>query len=155
MMIVEIRAPLISEADLLSALAMRSKAYWGYSAEFMEQCRAELSVQSCHIDSDQFQYFVAVLDNKIVGFYALERLSTAEFELEALFVEPEHIGTGIGRSLMNHAKKQIAALGGQVLKIQGDPNAEKFYLAAGGVPIGMRESASIAGRYLPLFEITL
>jgi hypothetical protein len=37
-----IREAVSSEAALLSALAMRSKAYWGYSSDFMEKCRAEL-----------------------------------------------------------------------------------------------------------------
>jgi hypothetical protein len=32
------------EAELLTSLAMRSKASWGYSAEFMEACRAELTI---------------------------------------------------------------------------------------------------------------
>lgn len=37
--------------------------------------------------------------------------------------------------------------------IQDDPNAEAFYLAAGGVRTGDRESDSIPGRFLPLFVI--
>ncbi len=32
-----------SEAAIISELAMRSKAHWGYSPEFVEACRAELS----------------------------------------------------------------------------------------------------------------
>ena len=39
--------------------------------------------------------------------------------------------------------------------IQGDPNAEGFYLRCGAVRIGERESASIPRRMLPLFEIRL
>ena len=38
---IKIRNAVVSEAKLLSDLAMRSKAYWGYSKEFMEKCRAE------------------------------------------------------------------------------------------------------------------
>ena len=144
-----------SEATLLSDLAMRSKAYWGYSNEFMEKCRDELSVQAFDIENRNFQYLVGELNNEIVGFYALERLSQLELELEALFVEPKEIGAGIGGALIRHAKKRAAGLGGQVLKIQGDPHAEKFYRAAGGVLTGTQESASIGGRYLPMFEINL
>ena len=153
--LLEIRNAYKSEAKLLSDLAIRSKAYWGYSKEFMEKCRDELSVQPINIESKNFQYFVGEWNNEIVGFYALEQLSKSEFELEALFVEPIHIGTGIGRALINHAKIQAAELGGQILKIQGDPNAEEFYQAAGGVRTGSKESASIGGRYLPKFEISL
>lgn len=46
-------------------------------------------------------------------------------------------------------------LGATKLIIQGDPNAERFYLAAGAVLTGTRESGSIPGRYLPTFAINL
>ena len=154
-MIPKIRNAVKSEAKLLSDLAMRSKAYWGYSNEFMEKCRNELMVQPFDIENKNFQYLVAELNNEIVGFYALGRNSKLEFELEALFVAPNHIGVGIGQALISHAKIRAAELGGQILKIQGDPNAAGFYRAAGGVFVGTKESASIGGRYLPMFEITL
>jgi GNAT superfamily N-acetyltransferase len=136
-------------------LAMRSKAYWGYSDTFMEKCRAELSVQASDIEDSDFQYSVGELKNKIVGFYAIKRLSPSEFELTALFVESDHIGAGVGRALIGHAKKRAVGLGGHVLTIQSDPNADEFYRAAGGVLTGTRESGSIRGRYLPVFKIML
>ncbi len=34
------------EAPRLSQLALRSKAYWGYDAEFLDRCRGELEVRS-------------------------------------------------------------------------------------------------------------
>ena len=144
-----------SESELLTELAMRSKACWGYSEEFMEACRAELSVSGTDIVSSRIHYFVAELENSIVGFYALERLSETEFELEALFVEPHQIGKGHGRRLIEHAKEQAREMGAQSMSIQGDPNAAHFYRAAGGVQIGHRESESIPGRYLPEFRIAL
>jgi len=144
-----------NEASELSGLAMRSKAYWGYSREFMDACREELSVPQGHLENDRFCYVVAEHHGVIVGYYALERLSAAEFELEALFVEPRHIGSGIGRALITHAKKRAETAGGHTLVIQGDPNAENFYRAAGGKLTGRRESASIPGRFLPIFEICL
>ncbi len=143
------------EATTLNALAMRSKAYWGYSNEFMEACREELSVLPGAIESDKFHYAVAERRGEIVGYYALERLSASAFELEALFVEPAHIGSGVGWALITHAKRYAAGAGGRVLVIQGDPNAASFYRAAGGALTGSRESASIPGRFLPMFEIRL
>jgi len=143
------------EAAKLSSLAIRSKAYWGYTREFMEACREELTVTSDEINSANFQYVVAEYGTKIVGFYAIEHLASSEYELEALFVEPDYIGAGIGRALMNHAKKTVKEMGGRTLLIQGDPNAEKFYRASGGELVGERESASIPGRSLPVFKIEL
>ena len=141
------------EAALLSALAFRSKAYWTYPEAFMEACRSELSYSSK--DLRRHLFYVAEAAGSVVGFYALIELSAQEMELEALFVEPEHIGHGYGRRLIEHAKATARVLGPSSLIIQGDPNAETFYLAAGGKRTGERESGSIAGRYLPVFTINL
>ncbi len=150
-----IRGALPNEAGLLSDLALRSKAYWGYPQDFLDACRSELAVDPADIGSDDYQYFVAVDRDAIVGFYALKRVSDDDYEMEALFVEPGHIGAGIGRSLIEHATGVLSQRGATRLIIQGDPNAASFYVAAGGRQIGVRESDSIPGRYLPLFEIAI
>ena len=62
---------------------------------------------------------------------------------------------GWGRLLIEHAKRTAVDLGAEQLLIQGDPNAGAFYLAAGGVLTGSSESASIPGRFLPIFAIEL
>ena len=150
-----IRTAKIYEAEEISELAMRSKAYWGYSESFMEACRKELTVTAQAMNSADVHYLVAEKNSELLGYYAGEKLSDHKFELAALFVEPTFIGQGIGRGLMDHAKKLVKKLGGKTLTIQGDPNAERFYRAAGGKPSGMRESASVSGRSLPLFTIDL
>ena len=134
---------------------MRSKAHWGYSDEFMSACREELTYSDAQIDSDNYEFYVCEAEGRIAGFYALELPGSTDAELEALFVEPESIGQGFGRMLMEHAKARAAALGIKQLIIQGDPNAESFYEAAGGVGDGQRESSSIPGRFLPVFRIDL
>ena len=141
------------EAEALTALALRSKAYWGYSQEFMAACRAELTYSQANICNNHF--FVAENGNSIVGFYGLVRLSTAEIELEAMFVEPAFIGQGLGRTLIEHAKKSAANLGAVNMIVQSDPHATSFYLAAGGTLTGQTTSGSISGRYLPTFTIQL
>lgn len=150
-----IREAMPGEAALLSELALRSKAYWGYSDEFLEQCRDELRYQPGQIEDDQFDFVVAEKSAAIAGFYALKRLSATEFELDALFVEPTHIGSGVGRHLIQHALTLVAAKSGTVLSIQGDPHAERFYEAAGATLVGTRESESKPGRFLPLFKIEI
>ena len=139
------------EADLLSALAKRSKAYWGYPDEFMAACQAELTYTPEQIDAPQYTFCMCTTG----GFHALLQLTADTVELEALFVEPQHIGSGFGRKLIEHAQDHARQLGASSLVIQGDPNAEKFYLAAGAVHSGSRESNSIAGRQLPVFTISL
>ena len=143
------------EADLLSELAMRSKAHWGYSRGFLDACRIELTVDRDRIGSDEYHCFVAIDETEILGFYTIENVSASVSELEALFVEPAHIGTGIGRFLVQHAIQTLSERKVARLIIQGDPHATDFYLAAGAREIGHRESASIPGRTLPLFEIDI
>lgn len=55
--------------------------------------------------------------------------------------------------MMNHAKKMVRQLDGKTRLIQGDPDAEKFYLAARVVQIGSSASGSVSSRSLPLFQI--
>lgn len=148
-----IRPATPDEATLLSGLAMRSKSHWGYSEEFLASCREELTVDPKQTLGGRYDCVVAEIDRTIVGFYALEALSTAIVELDALFVEPEYIGRGIGRALIQHAIRTTAARGAATLLIQGDPHATRFYEAAGGRETGKRESNSIPGRYLPVFEV--
>ncbi|MEL6221963.1 MAG: GNAT family N-acetyltransferase [Cyanobacteria bacterium J06627_8] len=148
-----IRCAKPDECGQLSKLALCSKAYWGYSDEFMAACRAELTYS---VDDIQRETFNVLTDrNTLVGFYGLIKESEIIYELEALFVKPNFIGRGYGRLLVEHAKRTVIALGGVELMIQSDPNAADFYTRVGGQRIGERESDSIAGRYLPLFSIKL
>ncbi len=148
-----IRPAIADEATLLSELARRSKGHWGYPEEFLEACREELTVDPEQTSGGRYDCVVAEIDGTIAGFYALEALSATVVELDALFVEPEHIGRGIGRKLMQDAIRTTAARGAGTLLIQGDPHAVRFYEAAGGRQTGIRESDSIPGRYLPVFEV--
>ena len=150
-----IRAAKGTDADVLSALALRSKAFWGYSPEFMAACRGELSYDSHQIAAKEFYFAVCQVSEHLVGFYAIEHLADDQFELCGLFVEPQYIGRGYGRLLVENAKHKASELGAACLIVQGDPNAEDFYAAAGGVRTGERESGSVPGRFLPLFRIDL
>lgn len=150
-----IRPARVDEACLLSELALRSKGHWGYSPEFLQACLAELSYGEEQLLSERMRFFVLEGARRIVGFYALVRHSRMEYELEALFVEPAFIGKGFGRLLVEHAKSVASTMGGTKLIIQGDPNAERFYIAMGGVLTGSKESGSIPGRFLPTFSVDL
>lgn len=152
---VTLRTAIDREAEMLSGLALRSKAYWGYTNEFIESCKDELSYEPEQIDDDQYRFVVAQVNSDIAGFYALEQLSADDYELAALFVEPRFIGKGVGRTLMQHAIRSVAEKNGTSVLIQGDPNVEKFYRAAGAEKIGERESGSVPGRFLPLFKIRI
>lgn len=143
------------EAGFLSQLALRSKAHWGYSQDFLDSCRSELVVDPARVGSEDYQCFVAVDEDVVLGLYTAKKVSEGVFELEALFVDPEYIGTGVGRSLIQRVITSLSGQRAARLIIQGDPNATDFYVAAGARQIGSRESGSVPGRYLPLFEIEI
>lgn len=149
----QIRRARPQEAAALSELALRSKAVWGYSQSFMAACRDELSLDAQFIENHPV--FVIETDRGIAGFYALEHISSTQVELGFLFVAPAYIGRGLGKSLLTHAKEQALLLGYEMMVIQGDPNAERFYIAAGAHLVGEKKSGSISGRSLPLFQLDL
>jgi len=147
------RAARADECEWLSELAFRSKAVWGYPPDFMQRCRSELTINADSLADGVVE--VMDVDGEIVGFYSLERVSVDVAELGHLFVEPLVIRRGNGRRLLERAARTARGLGFRVLRIQGDPNAERFYQNAGARRVGTRPSASIPDRELPVFELDL
>ena len=144
------------EALLLSDLALRSKGYWGYDTDFLASCKQELTYQESQLKSPAYCFKVAELKGiNITGFFALNFLSSDYPELEALFIDPDFIGQGWGKQLLNAAVAVAKEHKAKSIKIQGDPFALDFYLANGAVKVGETESNSILGRFLPLLEICL
>jgi N-acetylglutamate synthase-like GNAT family acetyltransferase len=150
---VTIRAAHDDEAGSLSELAFRAKAHWGYSDDFMAACRDELTYPPELVSAGGFA--VAEIDSRVAGFYALSKVSPNSGELEAVFVDPERIGSGVGRALLDHALAAGREAGFERIIVQADPNAAAFYERAGALRIGERESGSIPGRMLPLYEFDL
>ena len=150
---IRIRAARTDEAAALSELSQRSKAHWGYEPAFLDACADELRIEPSALDDTRQVWRVAIDDRRIAGVYGLVPLNADSIELEALFVEPAAIGAGIGACLVDDALCEARARGYRRMIIQGDPNATGFYKAMGAVEIGERESSSIPGRFLPLFEL--
>ena len=137
-----------AEAAALSALALRSKAHWGYDADFLAACRDDLTLSADDIATSTV-YVVDGADASL-GFYRLVLQSDGVAELDALFVEPAAMGQGIGRRLWRHAVATAAKLGCSEIVLQSDPRAEGFYLAMGAQRGGESESTVLPGRMLPL-----
>jgi GNAT superfamily N-acetyltransferase len=141
------------EAGLLSALSFRAKGQWGYSAEFLEACRADLTISPAEIRTSAV--FVHEGAAGADGYYRLIALDAEVAELDALFVEPAAIGTGVGRRLWEHAVALAREAGFRDLLIHSDPHAEGFYTAMGAHRIGESESTVAPGRMLPLLRFAL
>ena len=140
-----------TDAQRLTAIAHAAKRHWGYSEDLISLWQADLTV------SPQFivdcPVFCAVRDSEIVGFYALSRQGEA-FELEHLWVDPQHMGIGVGALLFQHAVFTVRSMGGSVLNIASDPHAEGFYRRMGAVRVGEVPSRP-EGRSLPLLALVI
>ena len=147
-----IRPARVEEAELLSGLALRSKAVWGYGPEFMRRCEPLLRVSESYIG--EHPVVVAEEGGRVLGFYALNH-ARYEIELDLLFVEPGSLRRGVGRALLDHALDAARTLGHRELYVESDPGAEAFYLRMGGTRIGTVTSTVEAGRRLPLLRFGL
>lgn len=149
---ITLRAASLCDLPELSALCLRSKAHWGYDADFMAACVEELTLHPEDLKTRDIQ--VADQTGKLIGMVAISRrLEPAE--LSSLFVEPAAIGTGLGKRLFQWAADQARAQGAQALRLESDPFAEAFYEFMGMVRIGEVASGSIPGRVLPHMELRL
>ncbi len=86
---------------------------------------------------------VAESDATVVGFASTgpARDEEATGELYAIYVEPDHWGTGAGRLLLEHAEAALREDGyGAALLwvLEGNERAERFYRAAGWVEDGRK-----------------
>ncbi|MFC7892233.1 GNAT family N-acetyltransferase [Streptomyces sp. NPDC057381] len=147
-----IRPARASEAELLSELALRSKAHWGYDAGFLEACRQELTVRADEVAGRRA--LVADAGGRVLGFSTLEGEPPVGV-LGMMFVEPRVIGRGVGRRLFAHTVAAGRDLGFARLTIDADPNAEPFYRAMGAVRVGQVSSGSVAGRVLPRLALAI
>ncbi|MFJ3876177.1 GNAT family N-acetyltransferase [Streptomyces sp. NPDC090077] len=143
----KVRAARAGEAEALTALVMRSKAYWGYDAAFLAACGPQLRVREEELAGRR----IAVAENvrgALLGLASLDEAGEGPEDgsgdgdglgevraarLGLLFVEPSAIGLGTGRLLYRDALRRAAALGVRRLLIDADPHAAGFYRAMGAV----------------------
>lgn len=154
-----IKVALPEQHEVLTKIAIASKAHWGYDQAFMEQCAAELTINEAFISDSSHRVYVACCHESdlLLGFYAMAPVQErqGEAELEALFVLPSQIGSGIGSRLFRHCCAQARGLGYEKLTIQSDPFAEDFYSRMGAKKIADKASQSIPNRTLPLMQFDL
>jgi GNAT superfamily N-acetyltransferase len=147
-----IRQANADEAEALTELALRSKGHWGYDAEFLRDCRSDVTVTPELISSSPV--FVLEDEGRVAGFYSLSG-EGAEVELLHLFVEPWAVGRGFGKLLFQHALERARDDNFELLVIGSDPYALGFYEAMGARRIGDVASTVRPGRMLPLLHYPL
>ncbi|MBY5992605.1 GNAT family N-acetyltransferase [Ferrimonas balearica] len=144
-----IRPAQADEAATLTDLAMRSKALWGYDRQFMAACSEELTYAKEGFALGTHHATIAEVGDDLAGFSVVKHLGQRQWELDGLFIDPDWVGQGIGKRLLQHALVLARSLGGERLLVISDPHAVGFYRHAGAQEFGTAPSGSIAGRQLP------
>ena len=148
---IAIERALPAHAHTLTRLAHAAKRHWSYPEAHIALWKDALTLTPEFIA--RHPVYGARAGSDTVAFYAVTGEGPTRV-LEHFWVEPAHIGTGIGRRLFAHATERLRAEGVTTLRIESDPNAETFYLRMGARRTGEVESTP-AGRMLPLLVFTL
>ncbi len=144
-----VRAARAGEAQALTALCVRSKAHWGYDAEFMRLSRPTLTVSEADVATGCV--LVAERAGLAFGMAKVE----PDGELGMMFVDPPAMGRGAGRALFEASVALARRFGARRMPILVDPNAALFYEHMGAHLVGHAPSDAIPGRTLPLYEYDL
>lgn len=142
------------DVEALSQLAIRSKSFWGYPAEWLDEWRPQLTITPALLR--ELIVFVARRSgNDALGFYGL-MVDAKWATLEHLWVDSCYVRQGVGSALFRHATIEARRRGSGVLQIDSDPNAEAFYVRMGAVR-STTVSAPVAGvdRRLPRLHVHL
>ncbi|MGB3710556.1 MAG: GNAT family N-acetyltransferase [Erythrobacter sp.] len=148
----DLRRAQAADLDDASALCLRSKAHWGYDAAFMAACRDELTLREKDLSEDAV--WLACVRERMAGvlhFIAEDDVGI----IDKLFVEPDFIGQGVGRTLLDKAAAVAKAKNLRALEAVADPFAAGFYEQAGFAAFGTTPSGSIPGRTLTTYRKAL
>jgi GNAT superfamily N-acetyltransferase len=122
------------DADTLRAICVAAKGYWGYPAEWMARWNERLRITPDYVGRNET--FAAVENGLLIAWYALV-LGWQKSLLDHLWVTPERIGTGVGRSLFLHALDRARQAGSNYMELEADPHAVGFYEHMGARQVGM------------------
>ena len=133
------------DAFLLSHIAQAAKAHWDYPPAWLALWKEDLTFQAAYIN--KHTTYTVQDGNRILGFTII--ISEENFfQIEHCWISPEHIGKGLGKTLLKEVLS-LKAFHNQVFKVLSDPNAVGFYEKFGFQTIEM-VPAEPKGRELPL-----
>jgi predicted N-acetyltransferase YhbS len=129
-----IRLAQVSERDALEALQRRSSVH-----EPMYRAQLAAHPDAIELPAEQITaglVRVAEQNGVIVGFAVLLERSGDACELDGLFVEPNRMRAGVGRRLVEDAKRIARERGATRIDVVANPQAVAFYEAVGFKPAG-------------------
>ena len=153
MIIIEKAEP--HDADVLTSISFSAKRYWNYPEEYFDIWKDELTITPEYIEKNKV--YVAT-EGITIGYYSIVNVETdlhlpttilpRGSWLEHMFIEPNHIGRGIGTMFIDHLRNQHPGL----VKVLSDPFAKDFYIKQGFTYITDIPS-TINGRTTPYLEL--
>ena len=144
-----VKAEIVDDV-ILTKITKTSKAYWGFSEDILKEWEHLLTISKEYIKKNKVY---KLLQNKqVIGYYSYLLIDEGTIKLDNLFVLPEFIGNGFGKSLMNDFLEKTRQLEITKITLDSEPNVEIFYKNFGFETVGQLES-SIKGRYLPVMEL--
>ncbi|MHB8473865.1 MAG: GNAT family N-acetyltransferase [Gammaproteobacteria bacterium] len=134
--------------------AINSQCVGHYSPEDLEiWTSGEMTKQ--FIDIVESSFYVATVDGCVVG---TGMINLESGKLDAIFVRPPHIRTGIGKQIMLHLEKLALDAGLTQLSLESTLNAVTFYQAQGFVGDSIAKYVSPKGislECIPMLKVFL
>lgn len=123
------------DAPTLTRISFESKEHWGYPQEYFTIWKHELTINPGYIEKNNV--YVYEIGGAIVGYYSIIELPEdidvsgiklqKGFWLEHMFIEPNHIGKGIGSTMFHHLQDRCREMGIGEIGILSDPYSRGFY----------------------------
>lgn len=140
-----------TDAEILTATAIKSKKMWNYPEEQMNLWADELTITTAYIVKNKVYKILRV--EKYIGFISLIKKNNF-LEIDHFWLLPENTGKGHGRAVFNFIVQTAKTLNYNRIRVYSEPNADGFYKKMDGKIIQKQES-KIKGRYLAVFEFNL
>ena len=125
-----IRDALPDEAAALEALQRRSSDVWEEYRTQLADHRDAIEAPRQAIAEGRVRVAVDASQRRL-GFSVVQPADAGRWELDDLFVEPESMGLGVGRLLVDDVVSRAAAAGKAHVDVVANPNAVGFYERVG------------------------
>jgi GNAT superfamily N-acetyltransferase len=122
-----IRPAVVTDQKTLEALQWRASLNNPGDRDALLENSDAIALPAAQIEAGGV--YVADIEKQPMGFAAILPREDGDSELDALFVEPESWGQGIGRALVEHCCSIAKESGAECLCVVGNPHAQGFYLA--------------------------
>lgn len=129
MVVERIRPALPAEIGVLEDLQRRSAMIWDEYRDDLRRHPDAVEVPTEAVFEQRVR--IAIGGGRILGFCTVAPLGEGRSDLDALFVEPELMGQGVGRRLLDDALTIAREQGARRLEVTANPRAVGFYEKAG------------------------